>query len=142
VDHHGRVIVVCRSASGQWVQWRVGRRRLAWRPGSSVFELLEFTANPYFAVLDVPILLWLFLLTIAILLWWLVMWTTALLATAVAWPVRHVSGKWPVVAYPTDSDSDDGSRLLWVQGRAAADATARRWAADLKQDGRIEVRTG
>ena len=142
VNHHGWVIVVCRSASGQWGRWRVGRRRLAWRPGSSASELLEYTTDPNATFLDVPFLLWFFLLTVAVLLWWLVTWAAALLATVVVWPMRHRSGKWPVVAYPMDGSSDDGPQFRWVQGRAAADATARRWAADLKQDGRIAANAG
>ncbi|WP_213004624.1 hypothetical protein [Paractinoplanes toevensis] len=52
------MLVPVRSESGQWVWWRVGRRRLAWRPGVKVLELLEFTDGPRAIAVGVPVLAW------------------------------------------------------------------------------------
>lgn len=125
VDHHVAVLVQCRLKSGQWKWWRVGRRRLAWRPTTSVFELLQFADGPLTFVIGIPVLLW-----------WLLNWAAALLATAVVWPVRMVIDRWPVVAYMPYSLGDDGLECRWVKGRKEADSTARRWVADIRREGR------
>jgi uncharacterized membrane protein len=55
--------LLTRLESGQWVRWRFGRRRLAWRPGSSALELLQFAEG----------LLTIFV-AMAALGWWLLSW--------------------------------------------------------------------
>jgi hypothetical protein len=125
VDHHVAVLVPARSESGQWVWWRVGRRRLAWRPGVQVLEFLQFADGPLAIAVGVPVLAW-----------WLGAWVVALLATAVVWPVRAIRGRWPVVAYRPDGPHGSGWHCQWVEGRAAADAAAEKWAAEISRDGR------
>ena len=115
-----------RSESGQWVRWRVGRRRLAWVPRMWAVRLMEFADGPCTLVVAAAVLA-------------LVLgeWLCALLAMAVVWPARAISGRWPVVAYRLDHEGDD--RLLTVrvvQGRAEADSLARQWAADIARQGR------
>ncbi|MFK4244606.1 hypothetical protein ACI2KV_17125 [Micromonospora chokoriensis] len=132
------MVAVWRDESGHLRAWRVGRRRLAWRPrfpqagwlaggDGGPFELLTFSV---------------FLL---IGLGYLLTWLAALLATVVVWPYRAVSGRWPVVAYPLDSspvatDDQRGDRPYrqQVTGRAAGAALTRQWARDIEQHGHPE----
>jgi hypothetical protein len=70
-------------------------------------------------------------------------WAGSLIATLAVWPTRVVRGRWPVVAYLLDPpNGDDRLRRVWVAGRAEADATARRWAVDIRQQGRPQALTG
>lgn len=70
--------------------WRVGRRRLAWRP-RSLTRFLEGADGPILAI--VVLLAGVYLL---------LSWTGALLTTLAVWPSRAASGRWPVVAYILD----------------------------------------
>jgi hypothetical protein len=128
MDHNVGVLVPCRLESGQWVRWRVGRRRLAWRPSSSVLELLQFADGPFALLVGIPVLAW-----------WLATWVSSLLMTVVVWPARMVSGRWPVVAYLLDHAEGDQLQCLWVQGRGAAESTALQWASDIKRQGRPQL---
>lgn len=121
------MVVLSRLESGTWVKWRVGRRRLAWRPGASVLRLLEFAQDPFTFFVLVPVLGW-----------WLLSWIAALLATAVVWPVRAISGRWLVVAYMLGGDEHE-PRYRWVRGRQAADLTVRQWRRDIEEHGRPAV---
>jgi hypothetical protein len=125
MDHCGPVMVPGRTESGQWVRWRVGRRRLAWVPSMGVVQFMEFADGPFFLVVAVPVLA-------------LVVgeWLGALLAMAVVWPARAISGRWPVVAYRLDHDGDNELRIVRVEGRAAADSLVQQWAADIARQGR------
>ncbi len=60
----------------------------------------------------------------------------ALVATAVVWPWRASTGRWPVVAYPTGDDPDAVLHCVWVTGRAAANAQAQRWVEETRLHGR------
>jgi hypothetical protein len=105
--------------------WRVGRRRLAWRPRSAT-RFLEGADGPIFLVVAVPVLGY-----------WLLSWVGALLATVVVWPCRRVTGNWPVVAYQLDPpDGDDNVQRIRATGCAEAEAAARQWVLDIKQHGR------
>ncbi|WP_143049656.1 hypothetical protein [Asanoa ishikariensis] len=111
--------VVAKGASGEWDAWRVGRRRLAWRPvymGWNLNDSVDMTG----------ILLALNLLPFV---FWLLNWLAALLTTVFVWPWRAVSGRWLVVAYTTTGNEPD--RRAHVRGRAPADALAREWAKEI-----------
>ena len=125
LDHNASVLVPCRLESEQWVRWRVGLRRLAWRPSPSALELLQFADGPFVLLVGIPALGW-----------WLATWASALLVTVVAWPTRVVSGRWQVVAYLLDHTEDNQMHCLRVQGREAAESTALQWASDIKRQGR------
>ncbi|GIM88639.1 hypothetical protein [Paractinoplanes toevensis] len=62
-------------------------------------------------------------------------WVVAPLATAVIWPARMIHGRWLVVAYMPDGPHGSNMHRQWVEGRAAADAAARQWAAEINRDG-------
>ncbi|MEV1144003.1 hypothetical protein [Micromonospora sp. NPDC049799] len=123
-----------RNESGQLRVWRLGRRRLAWRPRFPQPALQGADGGP-FEIIALAILL---VVTIGYLLDWL----AALLATAVVWPYRAMSGRWPVVAYPLPShlgeDGQSRTRLHRhrVKDRQAALALTRQWARDIEQLGR------
>ncbi|MEU4690530.1 hypothetical protein [Actinoplanes sp. NPDC023714] len=124
--------VITRAGNGEWVAWRVGRRRLAWQPqygdrGGGGLDLsgLQGEIGGVIALAIMGLLL----------LWWVMNWLLVLLATAVVWPWRAITGRWQVVAYVTDT----GGRELesrWVRGRSAADELARQWATEIEQHGR------
>ncbi|GAA2633851.1 hypothetical protein Adu01nite_55950 [Paractinoplanes durhamensis] len=114
-------MVLSRLESGDWVRWRVGRRRLAWLPGAHVLGALQFAQDPFTLFVAIPVLAW-----------WLGTWLAALLATLVVWPVRMVTGRWTVVAYMLNSPGDERFRRLRVDGREAADATVQQWASDIR----------
>ena len=84
------MLVSGRLESGQWVMWRVGRRRLAWRP-RSVARFLEGADGPLFIAIAIALVAYL-----------LATWVGSLIATLVVWPMRVVRGMWPVVAYLLD----------------------------------------
>ncbi|GIF39367.1 hypothetical protein [Actinoplanes xinjiangensis] len=122
--------VLCRSKSGEWVEWRVGRRRMVWFGGGptglSVFNLHGVDGE-----------VWV-LLAIPVLLWWLLRITVCLLATAVVWPIRAILGRWTVVAYEVGDPTDRPEIRRKVRGRKAADALAREWAAVIERDGTLD----
>ena len=107
------------------MRWRVGRRRLAWRPGVSALHLLELAEGPLMLVVGIPAILW-----------WLGTWVLALLATVVVWPTRAVTDRWPVVAYQLDAKGDENAVCRSVHGRSAADALVREWAQAIERHGR------
>src|SRR3954464_15936812 len=89
-----------RSESGQWVRWRVGRRRLAWVPRMWAVRLMEFADGQMDLVVAAPVLAlvlgeWLCPVLAAARREWL----RARVAMAVVWPARAFTGRWPVVAY-------------------------------------------
>lgn len=126
------MVVSGQTGTGQWTVWRIGRRRLAWRPRLTV----SGRAVPPQTGLD------LIDVTIGLLLaaFWVVYaavnWTGALITTMIVWPWRAVAGRWPVVAYVLDP-AGSGLPSVRVDGlsRAAADELTRRWAADIKAGG-------
>jgi hypothetical protein len=121
------MMVSGKSESGQWVMWRVGRRRLAWRP-RSVARFLDGADGPFIVLAIIP------------LTGYLLNWVGALLATVVVWPSRAISGDWPVVAYLLDpQDGDQKLQRAQVSGRVDADAMARRWVLDIKQRGQPQI---
>jgi hypothetical protein len=130
VAHTVDVKVLTRSESGQWVRWRVRRRCLVWAPSYSYLQYLELGQDVLIFVVWPVLLARLVLTSLAV-----------LVATAVMWPVRVISGRWPVVAYliDTGSDGEDRTHLVWVRGREEADALVRQWAADIKKHGRPRV---
>ncbi|MEU4238382.1 hypothetical protein [Actinoplanes sp. NPDC026619] len=120
------MVVLSRVESGQWVKWRVGRRRLAWRPGAGAPGTFSIPSDDLGLVIGVVVL------SVVLLVW-----SAALLATAVVWPARVITGRWLVVAYVVDRHDDDPPpQRRQVRGRAAADVLARQWAADIKRTGR------
>jgi hypothetical protein len=124
--HDGDVKVVARSTDGSWDLWRVGRRRLAFKPG--VGWLVDVTAAD--GVLGVALGALALAVVVAV-------WTAAIVATVVVWPWRELSGNWPVVAYAlTGGPAGEGhERLVTVRGKAAADALVKRWADEIKASG-------
>ncbi|GAA2532516.1 hypothetical protein GCM10010201_35000 [Pilimelia columellifera subsp. columellifera] len=100
--HYECVLVLSRSGSGQWTHWRVGRRRLAWMPGSRILRETLAAGEASF-IIAVPLIAW-----------WLVQWACVLLATLAAWPWRMASGRWPVVAYPLNVPDHHGTLICWV----------------------------
>ena len=125
------MLVSSRVESGQWVMWRVGRRRLAWRP-RSVARFLDGADGPLFVVIAIPLVVYL-----------LASWVASLVVTLVVWPARVIHGRWPVVAYLLDPpDGDDLLRCAWIAGRAEADAIVQRWVVDIRQRGGPEALTG
>ncbi|WP_285551339.1 hypothetical protein [Actinoplanes regularis] len=119
--------VNARSATGEWRRWRIGRRRLAWRPSSTPLEAL--------GLLDLEVIG--LILLLPFLAWWLATWIAALLATTVVWPMRAISGRWTVVAYDLDSSNDIEPVYCSVPDRETADATVRRWVAEIQRHGRL-----
>ncbi|RAK43399.1 hypothetical protein B0I29_101529 [Actinoplanes lutulentus] len=113
-----------RAGSGNWVRWRVGRRRLAGMPSKDTWGSLNFADG------DIG-----FVLTMLYLAVVLVIGIAILLATAVVWPYRAITDNWPVVARELDGD-DENLQWRWVRGRAAADALAQQWATEIEQHGR------
>ncbi|MEO3769137.1 hypothetical protein [Micromonospora sp. B9E7] len=133
------MVAAWRDESGQLRTWRVGRRRLAWRPRFPQPEWLAGGDGGPFELLVVAVLL-------LIGLGYLLNWLAALLATSVVWPWRAISGRWPVVAYPLDSslvatDDQRGDRPYQqrVTGRAAAMALTRQWVRNVEQQGHPDV---
>lgn len=133
------VVVLRRNGSGQLCAWRVGRRRLAWRPRFPNLRGLEGAGGGPFEIIALAILL-------VVGVGHALNWFAALLATVVAWPYRAISGRWPVVAYPIDpsgvnmgDEGDDRPHRRHVQGRQSALALARQWALDIEQHGRPQA---
>lgn len=124
------VQIPARLESGQWVYWRVGRQRIACLPGAGLagaaLNLFQFDSA------DGALGLVILALAIGPLLLWL---AGSLMLTAVVWPWRIVSGRWPVYAHIRDGDEIPDMRRL-IKGRKAADALVRRWAADIERSGR------
>ena len=118
--------VVAKDESGNWAMWRVGRRRLAWRPDYKGWAVDAIDMTGIELVLNVIPLAF-----------YLLNWTAALLATTIVWPLRATIGKWPVVAYSITT-GDKGYRT-YVQGRNDADVLAHRWALDIKQHGQPQA---
>jgi hypothetical protein len=112
------------SEIGQWMVWRVGRHRLAWRPiARAPWQAPGYEYNPFGPrtreTFDV------------------VNWVVAVLATIVVWPYRFVTNRWPVVAYVVDPfDGDSRQHRTRPLRRAEANALARQWAEHIKRDGR------
>lgn len=114
--------------SGRRVTWRVGRRRLAWRPRYQGWFLHEPDEFEVLVVLNaIPLAAY------------LLNWAGALLATAAVWPWRAVTGRWPVVAYPTTTGAK-GYRTH-VRGRRAADALAQQWQIEITENGQPRTST-
>jgi hypothetical protein len=125
--------VLCRSQSGQWVKWRVGRRRAMWFGGAPDFLGLEIVAALTLAEPEA------WLLVIPIIGWWLLRLIANLVATCVAWPARAVLGRWTVVAYELGDPTGRPEIRRKVKGRKAADALAREWAAIIERDGILDL---
>ncbi|MGW0214117.1 hypothetical protein ACWDXH_06980 [Micromonospora chokoriensis] len=132
------MVAVWRDESGRLHAWRVGRRRLAWRPRFPQGTWLAGGDGGPFELLVLPFF-------VLIVLGYLLIWLAALLATVVVWPYRAVSGLWPVVAYPldsspvaTDDQRGDQPYRRQVTGRAAAVTLTRQWARDIEQHGHPE----
>lgn len=124
--HNAGMRVIAKDEAGDWTMWRVGRRRLAWRP--------DYKGWAVDAADETGILL---VLNVIPLAFYLLNWAAALLATTIAWPLRATTGKWPVVAYAITTD-DKGYRI-YIQGRNDADALAHRWALDIMQHGQPQA---
>lgn len=124
--------VLCRSQSGQWVKWRVGRRRAKWFGGAPDFLGFEIV----FSVFKMDMEAW--FLAFPFLLWWLLRLVANLVATAVAWPFRALTGRWTVVAYELGDPTERPEIRRKVKGRKAADALAHEWAAIIKRDGTLD----
>ncbi|MGC4772119.1 hypothetical protein ACLQ25_24500 [Micromonospora sp. DT44] len=122
-----------RDESGQLRAWRVGRRRLAWRPRIARPRLEGADGGPF----EIVVVVILAVLGLGHLLNWL----AALLATSVVWPYRALSGRWPVEAYPLDPSlvaTDRGGDLPHrrrVAGRVAAMKLTRQWVRDIEMAG-------
>ena len=115
------VRVVAKDEAGVWATWRVGRRRLAWRPDYEGWAIDSVDTTGTVLVLNViPLALY------------LLNWIAALVATTITWPLRTTTGKWPVVAYSITTG--DKVHRIDVQGRDAADALAHRWALEIERD--------
>ncbi|MEV4275113.1 hypothetical protein [Actinoplanes xinjiangensis] len=124
--------VLCRSQSGEWVKWRVGRRRAKWFGGAPDFLGLEIVLS----IMRADPEAW--LLLIPVIGWWLLRLVANVVATAVAWPIRAVLGRWTVVAYELDDPTRRPEIRRRVKGRKAADALAREWAAIIERDGTLD----
>lgn len=123
------MLVEWKPDSGEPITWRVGRRRIAWRPRSFAF-LLAFADEPFF----VPVML-------GILIYHLAMWPVTMIATAVVLPIHAIRDRWPVVAYPLGDEGDHGFQRIWVTGKAQADAVAQQWALDIQEQGYPQTST-
>ncbi|MEV1329194.1 hypothetical protein AB0J20_06420 [Micromonospora costi] len=118
--------VMAKDEAGVWATWRVGRRRLAWRPDYEGWAINSVDTTGIVLVLNViPLALY------------LVTWIAALVATTITWPLRAITGRWPVVAYSITTG--DTIYRIDVQGRGAADALAQRWALEIKQHGQPQA---
>ncbi|MEU4163537.1 hypothetical protein [Actinoplanes sp. NPDC026670] len=122
--------ILCRDPSGQWVHWRVGRRRGVWigggPTGESLFHLHGLESEC------------LILLILFVPFFWLAKIIVFLLATAVMWPFRFLTGRWTVVAYELNDPTERPAIRRKVRGRKAADALAREWATIIKRDGTLD----
>ncbi|RAO51620.1 hypothetical protein LUPAC06_06305 [Micromonospora saelicesensis] len=132
------MVALWRDESGHLRAWRVGRRRLAWRPRFPQRAALQGADGGPFEIIVFAIVLVLGLVH-------LLNWLAALLATSVVWPYRAVFGRWPVVAYPLDSslvstDDEGGDRphRRRVAGRAAAVALTQQWVRNIERQGHPE----
>ncbi|MFC7242007.1 hypothetical protein ACFQO7_05880 [Catellatospora aurea] len=120
------MVVTGRDPDGALQLWRVGRRRLAWRPRSASSASQEPGPFP-----DLP----------GRLVGQALEWVPALAATVVVWPWRRCAGRWPVVAYTLGMADQSGYHYHEVvHSRAAADALAARWAAEIRKYGRPQGR--
>jgi len=64
-------------------------------------------------------------------------WTAACLMTAAVWPWRELTGRWPVVAYPTTGGpAADKKWITVVNGKASANALAQQWAEEIRARGK------
>ena len=121
------VLVMARNEDGQWMMWRVGRHRLAWRPrGQAHWNTPGYRYNPVgLRYKETSHLL---------------NWVAAVVATAVVWPWRAMTGRWPVVAYVLDPyDGDSRQQRTGPLPRAEAHALACRWAEHIKHYGRPPI---
>ena len=63
-------------------------------------------------------------------------WTIAFLITAVVWPWRELTGRWPVVAYPTTGGpAADKKWIIIVNGKANADVLTQQWVEEIRARG-------
>ena len=117
------MLVFTRSPTGEWIPWRVGRQRLAWRPvPRAPWRAPGYRYDPFglreretFDILN---------------------WLSALVATAVVWPWRAVTNRWPVIAYvPDDPEGNIQMHRTPPMRRAQAKAVARDWAEHIKRYG-------
>lgn len=113
------MLVPVRAASGNYELWRVGRRRLAFRP--YVTDLLDVSDGSDLS---------LFIILIQVVPIALV-WCVALLFTVVVWPRRALTGNWLVVAYPTRSPGQ--ARRQYTTSTAEAKALVAVWAEAAKK---------
>jgi hypothetical protein len=98
--------------------WRVGRRRLAFRPYPS-----GFADGPDASELSLIIVL---LQIVPFVLVWL----AALLATIAVWPWRALTGRWLVVAYPIGTPGE--SRRRYVRSASEAKQLITEWSEAIK----------
>ncbi|NUO60841.1 MAG: hypothetical protein HOV71_16815 [Hamadaea sp.] len=108
------MMVTRRDSSGSWETWRVGRRRLAFRP-----YLTGLADAPDSSDLSMVIVL-------AQIVPFAVVWLVALVCTVGVWPWRALSGHWLVVAYPTASPG--AAHRRWVGSAAEAKRLVVEWA--------------
>ncbi|WP_229071048.1 hypothetical protein [Actinoplanes sp. DH11] len=114
------MVVSGRSGSEDSARWRVGRRRLAWRPSSAPLEVISVAEGPFVLVV------------LPVFGWWLASWTASLLATAFVWPARAATGRWPVVAYVLEAENDR-FQCRWTRSRAEADTLVQQWKTEIEQ---------
>jgi hypothetical protein len=112
---------MARERTGEWMMWRVGRQRLAWRPVTRAagpgyrYNPAGLREQETLDLLD---------------------WTGALLATVVVLPWRLVTNRWPVIAYVLNPfDGDGRQHRARPLPRAEAEALVLRWAADIERAG-------
>ncbi|MCP2329514.1 hypothetical protein HDA40_008021 [Hamadaea flava] len=119
------MMVTRRAGSGDWETWRVGRRRLAFRP-----YITGFADAPDSSELSLIIVL-LQVVPFA------VVWLAALAATMAVWPWRALTGRWLVVAYPTASPGKAHRRR--VDSAAEAKQLVAQWSEAITS-GQLEPR--
>ena len=117
--HSDGVRVVGRSPDGDWLAWRVGRMRLAWRP-------VPRPRRPYPGLAAVR----------AAQVVEMSSWAGSVLATPAALLRRLRTGRWPVVAYVVlPVDGDVRQRCTPPIPRAEADYLVGRWAEEIRRHG-------
>lgn len=111
-----------RSPTGEWTPWRVGRQRLAWRPvPRALWRAPGYRYDPFHPGRETFDML---------------NGLSALLATAVVWPWRAVTNRWPVIAYVPDApDGNIQEHRTPPMRRAQAKAVVRDWAEHIKRYG-------
>ncbi|WP_130332028.1 hypothetical protein [Micromonospora kangleipakensis] len=121
------MLVFTRSPTGEWIPWRVGRQRLAWRPVlRAPWRTYMYQSDPFNPFNPVKRRETFDLLNVV----------GALLATLVVWPWRAVTNRWPVIAYvPDDPEGNLQMHRTAPMRRAQAKAVARDWAEHIRRYG-------